>query len=69
MLSSIESNSLIDDGIQDLCEILLGFRVTDKFLLFLKGLSDIPLTKGGIKSCMLEGPMPILTLCMNDSLC
>ena len=68
-LSSREFHSLMDDGIQDFCKILVRFRGTDILLLFLNGLSGIALTKGGIKSCMLEGTMPVLTLCMNDSLC
>ena len=35
--SSIEFHSLIDDGIQDFCEILVRLKVTDIFLLFLNG--------------------------------
>ena len=36
-LSSREFHSLMDDGLQDFCEILVRFRVTDILLLFLKG--------------------------------
>ena len=66
-LSSREFHSLMDDEIQDFCEILVRFRGTDILLLFLKGLSDISLTKGGIKSSIKEGTMPVLTLYINDS--
>ena len=51
-LSSKEFHSLMADGIQDFCEILVRLRGTDMFLLFLNGKSEISLTKGGIKSCM-----------------
>ena len=36
-LSSMEFDSLMDDGIQDLCEILVCLRGIDILLLFLKG--------------------------------
>ena len=36
-LSSREFHSLMDDGIQDFFEVLVRFRGTDIFLLFLKG--------------------------------
>ena len=36
-LSSREFQSLMDDGVQDFCEILVRFRGTDIFLLILKG--------------------------------
>ena len=39
------------------------------FLLFLRGQFEISLTKGGIKSCIYEGTMPLFTLYMKDSLC
>ena len=58
----------MDDGIQNFCEILVRFRGTYIFVLFLKGQSDISLTKRGVKSCILEGTMPVLTLYI-DSLC
>ena len=35
----------MDDGIQDLCVILVRLKGTEIFLLFLKGLSEISLTK------------------------
>ena len=36
-LYSREFHSLMDDGIQDFCEILVRVRGTDILLLFLKG--------------------------------
>ena len=36
-LSTREFHSLMDDGIQDFCEILVRFRGTDILLLLLKG--------------------------------
>ena len=36
-LSSREFHSLMGDGMQDCCEILVRLRGTDIFLLFLKG--------------------------------
>ena len=52
-LSPRELHSQRDEGIQDFCEILVRFKVHIYiFLLFLKWLSDISLTKEGIISCM-----------------
>ena len=51
-LSSRQFQSLKADGIQDFCKILVQLRGTGVFLLFLKGKSEISLTKGGIKYCM-----------------
>ena len=48
-LSSGEFHSLIIDGIQDFYEILVRFRDIYLFILFLKGQSDISITKGGSK--------------------
>ena len=36
-LSSRKFHSLMGDGIQDFCEMLVRFRGTDILLLFLKG--------------------------------
>ena len=44
------------------------FKGTEIFLLFLMGLSEISRIKGGIKSCMYEGTLGVLTLYMKESL-
>ena len=53
------------------CEIqdIVLFKGTEIFLLFLRGQSEIALTRGGIKSCIYEGTMPVLTMYMKESLC
>ena len=51
----------MEEGILDFCEIQVLLKGTDIFLLFLRGSFEISLTKGGIKSCIYEGTMPLFT--------
>ena len=53
----------------DFCEKQVLLKGTEIFLKFLRGLSEVSLTKGEIKSCIYEGTMPVLTLNMKESLC
>ena len=61
-LSSKQFHSLIEDGIHDFCEIQVLFKGTEIFLLFLRGYSEVLITRGGIKPRIYKGTMPALTL-------
>ena len=62
-------HNLMDEGIHDFCEMLVLLLGKEMFLLFLKGLFEILLTNGGIKSEIYDGTKPASTLHMNESLC
>ena len=47
----------IHDLVQDFCKMLVLLKGTDIFLLFLRGLFEISLIKGGIESCIYEGTL------------
>ena len=55
----------MEDGIHDFGKIQVLFKGTEIFLLFLKGVSEISLTRGRIKSCTYE----VLTLYTKERLC
>ena len=66
--SSREFHSLIEEGIHYFCKILVLLKLTDIFLLFLRGCFEISLAKVGSKSCK-KGTIPLFTLYMKESLC